>query len=53
MESNNNQCLDCELIVDGKFCPNCGQKQTSIHKSLGTFFGDFFGDVFSFDSRLF
>ena len=46
-------CLNCHLPLDknDKFCPNCGQANSTKKLSFGDFFAEFFSGVFSYDSR--
>lgn len=46
-------CLNCELPLDknDRFCPNCGQANTTKKLSFSDFFAEFFSGVFSYDSR--
>ena len=30
-------CLNCKHVVENKFCPNCGQKNTDTHKTFINF----------------
>ena len=46
-------CLNCHLPLDknDKFCPNCGQANSTKKLSFSDFFAEFFSGVFSYDSR--
>jgi hypothetical protein len=45
------QCLNCEEILSGLFCKNCGQKDVSYSKPLGSVISLFFDSWFSVDNR--
>lgn len=46
-------CLNCDFPLEksDRFCPNCGQKNTTKKLSFGDFFVEFFSGLFSYDSR--
>ncbi|WP_295181923.1 DUF3667 domain-containing protein [uncultured Christiangramia sp.] len=46
-------CLNCELPLDknDRFCPNCGQLNTTKKLSFSDLFNEFFSGVFAYDSR--
>ncbi len=48
------QCLNCEhpLDLSDKFCPNCGQLNSTKKLSFDDFFNEFLGGLFAYDSRL-
>ena len=45
-------CLSCGGDIQGVFCPNCGQKNDDLRRSLFILGRDFIEDTFSFDSRM-
>ncbi len=47
-------CLNCEhpLDISEKFCPNCGQQNSTKKLSFNDFFLEFLGGIFSYDSRM-
>tara|TARA_R110002020_G_scaffold293535_5_gene509160 strand:+ start:79338 stop:80456 length:1119 start_codon:yes stop_codon:yes gene_type:complete len=46
-------CLNCDQPLDlsDRFCPYCGQLNTTKKLSLKDFFNEFFGSIFSYDSK--
>lgn len=48
-------CLNCETNLDlsDRYCPNCGQLNTTKKLSFNDFFYEFFGSIFAYDSRLY
>jgi len=46
-------CLNCEhpLDVSDKYCPNCGQLNSTKKLSFRDFFNEFFANFFAYDSR--
>lgn len=48
------QCLNCEhsLDISDKYCPACGQLNSTKKLSFDDFFNEFFAGVFAYDSRL-
>ncbi|WP_026914361.1 DUF3667 domain-containing protein [Christiangramia portivictoriae] len=46
-------CLNCELPLDknDRYCPNCGQLNTTKKLSFSDLFNEFFSGVFAYDSR--
>jgi len=46
-------CLNCEhpLDVSDKYCPNCGQLNSTKKLSFTDFFEEFFANFFAYDSR--
>lgn len=46
------RCLNCNTILDGQYCGNCGQKARSRLISIWELVRDAFGDLFELDSRL-
>src|SRR3954464_15280484 len=45
-------CLNCGHAVATRFCPECGQENTSYRVSLGRLVGDLFEELFQLESRL-
>ncbi|MFC6859099.1 DUF3667 domain-containing protein [Zunongwangia atlantica] len=47
------ECLNCgrSLEEEHKFCPNCGQLNSTKKLALGDFFSEFFSGLFAYDSR--
>jgi hypothetical protein len=45
-------CLNCGHAVATRFCPDCGQENTTYRVSLGSLVGDLFEEVFQLESRL-
>lgn len=45
-------CLNCDAILTGQYCGNCGQRSQSRLISLLELIRDAFGDLFELDSRL-
>lgn len=45
-------CLNCKEPLQGKFCHNCGQKDSDFRRPYWTFLEDFTENVISRDSRL-
>ncbi|HSN34120.1 MAG TPA: DUF3667 domain-containing protein [Ideonella sp.] len=45
-------CLNCGTAVATRFCPECGQENTSYRVSLGRLVGDLVEEVFQLESRL-
>ena len=48
-------CLNCETNLDlsDRYCPNCGQLNSTKKLSFNDFFNEFFGSIFAYDSRLY
>lgn len=48
------QCYNCgaSMILDAKFCSNCGQKYTTGKIPVSTFIFNFFKNTFNIDSKL-
>ncbi|UJH91074.1 DUF3667 domain-containing protein [Antarcticibacterium sp. 1MA-6-2] len=49
-----NRCLNCEHPLDtsDKFCPQCGQVNSTKKLSFDDFFNEFFAGLFAYDSRI-
>jgi len=45
-------CISCGADTFGVFCPNCGQKNDDLRRSLFLLGRDFIEDTFAFDSRM-
>ena len=45
-------CLNCGVAVATRFCPACGQENTSYRVSLGRLLADLVEEVFQLESRL-
>lgn len=47
-------CLNCEhpLDISDKYCPSCGQLNSTKKLSFDDFFNEFFGGIFAYDSRI-
>lgn len=48
------KCKNCEhpLDVSDRYCPNCGQKNTTKRLSLGDFFREFLSNFYAYDSKI-
>lgn len=48
------QCLNCDhpLDISDKYCPNCGQLNSTKKLAFDDFFTEFFAGIFAYDSRL-
>ena len=45
----NKTCLNCNYVVENKFCPNCGQENTETRKSFHYLFTHFVEDLTHYD----
>ncbi len=47
-------CLNCDhpLDLSDKYCPECGQENSTKKLSFDDFFNEFFSGIFAYDSRL-
>lgn len=54
IEHRGTKCLNCghPLDVSDKYCPSCGQLNSTKKLSFDDFFNEFFAGVFAYDSRL-
>ncbi|MDP3312207.1 DUF3667 domain-containing protein [Lutibacter sp.] len=43
-------CLNCNHMVEKRYCPNCGQENSVIHKSFYHLFIHFFEDLTHYDN---
>jgi hypothetical protein len=48
-----NNCLNCGTILEGKFCHNCGQENLEIKESFGHMMNHAISDYFHFDHQFF
>lgn len=53
-EFRGNRCLNCDhpLDISDKYCPSCGQLNSTKKLSFDDFFYEFFAGVFAYDSKL-
>lgn len=49
-----NYCLNCDhpLEISDRYCPRCGQMNSTKKLSFEDFFSEFFSGIFAYDSRL-
>lgn len=54
MKYRGTRCLNCDhpLDISDKFCPNCGQINSTKKLSFSDFFNEFFAGLFAYDSRI-
>lgn len=45
-------CRNCEEVVEGRFCGNCGQLAASFHRPVLSLIGETISDTFTLDGRL-
>ncbi|MBC8644939.1 DUF3667 domain-containing protein [Flavobacterium lindanitolerans] len=45
----NKTCLNCNYVVENKFCPNCGQENTETRQSFHYLFTHFIEDLTHYD----
>lgn len=43
-------CLNCNYVVDSRFCPNCGQENTDTRKTFHHLFVHFFEDLTHYEN---
>src|SRR3954462_15825380 len=43
-------CLNCNYVVENKFCPNCGQENTDTRKTFHHLFVHFFEDLTHYEN---
>ncbi|HVW14692.1 MAG TPA: DUF3667 domain-containing protein [Mucilaginibacter sp.] len=48
-----NDCLNCGTILQGHFCPNCGQENLELKESFGHMMSHAISDYFHFDEQFF
>ncbi len=46
-----NNCLNCDAIVAGRYCQHCGQENTDPKESFGHLLLHFVADIFHYDSK--
>jgi hypothetical protein len=46
-------CLNCDAVVERKFCSECGQENIDVRESFLGMVSHFFSDYFHFDSKFF
>lgn len=54
MRYRSTECLNCyhPLDLSDKYCPNCGQLNSTKKLAFNDFFNEFFAGIFAYDSRL-
>ncbi len=52
-ERKENNCLNCNAIVAGRFCQVCGQENIEVHQTFGHLAGHLVSDIFHFDGKFF
>ena len=54
LQYRGNRCLNCDhpLDISDKYCPNCGQLNSTKKLSFTYFFDEFFAGLFAYDSRI-
>jgi hypothetical protein len=52
-ERKENNCLNCNAIVAGRFCQVCGQENIETAETFGHLAGHFVSDIFHFDGQFF
>ncbi len=52
-ERNEKNCLNCNAIIDGRYCAICGQENIEPKESLGHLISHFFQDITHFDGKFF
>ena len=50
---NENDCLNCGTVLEGKYCHNCGQENLQIKESFGHMMNHAISDYFHFDHQFF
>jgi hypothetical protein len=48
-----NDCLNCGTILEGKYCPNCGQENLELKENFGHMMSHAISDYFHFDHLFF
>lgn len=46
------ECANCGRRFEGTYCPDCGQEDRDLDRSLRAFLRDLFSDVLAFDARI-
>ena len=52
-QRKNNNCLNCNAVVENRFCSVCGQENIEPAEGIGHFVFHFFNDITHFDSKFF
>jgi hypothetical protein len=52
-ERKQKNCLNCGIMVKGRYCQRCGQENIETKQSFGAFAKHFIYDVFHFDGKFF
>ena len=52
-QRKNNNCLNCNAVVENRFCSVCGQENIEPAEGVGHFVFHFFNDITHFDSKFF
>lgn len=52
MTENPAYCRNCNSVLSGEYCSQCGQREGRGDLGLADVAGEMFGEIFSFDSRL-
>lgn len=52
-QRKNNNCLNCNAVVENRFCSVCGQENIEPVEGIGHFVFHFFNDITHFDSKFF
>lgn len=45
-------CLSCDTPIPHNYCPNCGQKNDNMRRSLFALIADILGNIFAFEGRM-
>lgn len=45
-------CRNCGAVVEGRYCPSCGQLAASFHRPVWSLFGETIADSLALDGRL-
>ena len=46
------RCRNCEAVLTGPYCSQCGQRDIDYHQSIGTVFRDFLDSFLAFDGKV-
>lgn len=52
-ERKEKSCLNCNAVINGKYCSICGQENLEPQESLWHLIGHFFNDITHFDGKFF
>lgn len=52
-ERKEKNCLNCNTVVQGRYCQNCGQENTEPHETFWGMVNHFFSDITHFDGKFF